>query len=346
MPPTGSPTSRGIDRSRNVTLGGRSRPRPSSSASRRWCPLRCRRSPRGCRERLEGLDRLPSVIEHRDFAPWNLLVDEDGVLRAVDWESSVRCGLPLLDLWYFLTYLALAVERVPERRLADAYPQLVDRSSDGAGYRLGRRPLCPAGRPRSCGGPCPAGAHLDGPHALGARTPAPRCGPRQRDVRPTVGPRDDDLMHILVITDGFPYPLTSGRLRQFHFLKQLGRSHRITLVSAVPPDHPARTRRRPRRMTSSGSRPSTRAGCDAASGRRHGAASDRGNRRDRKRGSPLSTPGTDSMWSSMPGCRCRFVSSSGCADRHRHLRCGLRLPLRPDAVRAGVAGPATAGQAP
>ena len=46
-------------------------------------------------------------------------------------------------------------------------------------------------------------------------------------------------MHILVITDGFPFPLTSGRLRQFHFLKQLGRSHRITLVSAVPPDHPA-----------------------------------------------------------------------------------------------------------
>ena len=81
------------------------------------------------RERLEVLGRLPTVVEHRDFAPWNLLVDEDGTLRAVDWESSVRCGLPLLDLWYFLTYLALAVERLPERRLADAYPQLVDRSS-------------------------------------------------------------------------------------------------------------------------------------------------------------------------------------------------------------------------
>ena len=81
------------------------------------------------RERLEVLERLPSVVEHRDFAPWNLLVDEDSTLRAVDWESSVQCGLPLLDLWYFLTYLALAVERVPEPRLADAYPQLVDPSS-------------------------------------------------------------------------------------------------------------------------------------------------------------------------------------------------------------------------
>ncbi len=81
------------------------------------------------RERLEVLGRLPTVFEHRDFAPWNLLVDKDGTLRAVDWESSVQCGLPLLDLWYFLTYLALAVERVPERRLADVYPQLVDPSS-------------------------------------------------------------------------------------------------------------------------------------------------------------------------------------------------------------------------
>ena len=46
-------------------------------------------------------------------------------------------------------------------------------------------------------------------------------------------------MHLLVITDGFPFPLTSGRLRQFHLLQHLGRQHRITLVSAVPPDHPS-----------------------------------------------------------------------------------------------------------
>jgi len=82
-----------------------------------------------CRERLETLDRLPIVVEHRDFAPWNVLVDEVGTLRVVDWESSVRCGLPLLDLWYFLTYLALAVERIPEERLAEAYPRLVDPST-------------------------------------------------------------------------------------------------------------------------------------------------------------------------------------------------------------------------
>ena len=46
-------------------------------------------------------------------------------------------------------------------------------------------------------------------------------------------------MHVLVVTDGFPFPLTSGRLRQFHFLTQLARQHRITLVSAVPPNQPS-----------------------------------------------------------------------------------------------------------
>lgn len=45
-------------------------------------------------------------------------------------------------------------------------------------------------------------------------------------------------MHLLVLTDGFPYPLTSGRLRQHHFIHELGRRHRITLLSAVAPDHP------------------------------------------------------------------------------------------------------------
>jgi glycosyltransferase involved in cell wall biosynthesis len=45
-------------------------------------------------------------------------------------------------------------------------------------------------------------------------------------------------VHLLVLSSGFPFPLTTGRLRLFHFLGELARGHRITLLAAVPPGHP------------------------------------------------------------------------------------------------------------
>ncbi|MBA2556008.1 MAG: hypothetical protein H0V12_01460, partial [Chloroflexi bacterium] len=45
-------------------------------------------------------------------------------------------------------------------------------------------------------------------------------------------------MHILYLTDGFPYPLLSGRLRQYHFVRALAVRHEVTLYSMVPPTHP------------------------------------------------------------------------------------------------------------
>jgi hypothetical protein len=81
------------------------------------------------RQQLRAVGDLPMLIEHRDFAPWNILVDADDRLHPTDWESAVEGGLPVLDLWYLLTYLALAVEREPEARLAAIYPRLVDPTS-------------------------------------------------------------------------------------------------------------------------------------------------------------------------------------------------------------------------
>jgi glycosyltransferase involved in cell wall biosynthesis len=43
-------------------------------------------------------------------------------------------------------------------------------------------------------------------------------------------------VRILYLTNGFPYPLTSGRLRHFHFIRELSRNHAVTLVSIVGPD--------------------------------------------------------------------------------------------------------------
>ncbi len=45
-------------------------------------------------------------------------------------------------------------------------------------------------------------------------------------------------MRILVLTDGFPFPLSSGRLREHHFLRQLSARHEVLLLSAVQPRHP------------------------------------------------------------------------------------------------------------
>src|SRR5262245_44674123 len=42
-------------------------------------------------------------------------------------------------------------------------------------------------------------------------------------------------MRILYLTDGFPYPLTSGYLRHYFFIKDLSQRHRITLLSIVGP---------------------------------------------------------------------------------------------------------------
>lgn len=59
---------------------------------------------------LSALGPLPLVCEHRDFSPWNVLMDATGELVVLDWESSEREGLPALDLVYFLAYLSFFVD--------------------------------------------------------------------------------------------------------------------------------------------------------------------------------------------------------------------------------------------
>ena len=63
------------------------------------------------------------------MGPWNILVDGHGAWQAADWESSVDAGLPLTDLWYFLTWAALSVEHLFEPSLAGSYARLTDPTS-------------------------------------------------------------------------------------------------------------------------------------------------------------------------------------------------------------------------
>jgi hypothetical protein len=60
---------------------------------------------------LAKLPPLRRICEQRDFSPWNILLAPDGTLSVLDWESSELHGLPALDLIYFLTYLALYLDR-------------------------------------------------------------------------------------------------------------------------------------------------------------------------------------------------------------------------------------------
>jgi Phosphotransferase enzyme family len=60
---------------------------------------------------LSSVGDLPVVFEHRDFAPWNTLLDSAGTLSVLDWESAEPNGVPGLDLFYFVTYLALLGNR-------------------------------------------------------------------------------------------------------------------------------------------------------------------------------------------------------------------------------------------
>jgi glycosyltransferase involved in cell wall biosynthesis len=44
-------------------------------------------------------------------------------------------------------------------------------------------------------------------------------------------------MQILYLTNGFPFPLTSGYLRHYYLLRELSRDHDVTLLSLVGPSH-------------------------------------------------------------------------------------------------------------
>jgi glycosyltransferase involved in cell wall biosynthesis len=44
-------------------------------------------------------------------------------------------------------------------------------------------------------------------------------------------------MRVLYVTNGFPYPLSSGLLRHYHFIRLLAADHRITLLALTGADH-------------------------------------------------------------------------------------------------------------
>jgi len=82
------------------------------------------------RARLESLEDLPLVPEHRDCSPWNVLLTPEGEPALLDWESAEPSGLPLLDLVYFLANSAFVLSGALESgRTREAYRAMLDATS-------------------------------------------------------------------------------------------------------------------------------------------------------------------------------------------------------------------------
>lgn len=82
---------------------------------------------------LSALGPLPLVPEHRDFGLHNLVIDGQGQIGVLDWESMEPAGLPVLDLIFVLADLGFTVDSVRNLQFARA------------SYRRGLDPTTPTG---------------------------------------------------------------------------------------------------------------------------------------------------------------------------------------------------------
>jgi glycosyltransferase involved in cell wall biosynthesis len=83
---------------------------------------------------LGAVGPLPLIVEHRDCAPWNILLTSAREPALLDWESAQASGLPLLDLVYFLANAAFVLEGALESgHTRDTYSRLLD-TDTGPGH--------------------------------------------------------------------------------------------------------------------------------------------------------------------------------------------------------------------
>ncbi|CAA9265362.1 MAG: hypothetical protein AVDCRST_MAG93-2381 [uncultured Chloroflexia bacterium] len=61
----------------------------------------------------------PVVVQHGDFAPWNLLRRPNGTLGAIDWEYGTLEGFPYLDLAYHMLHTSALIYRWPPARAVE-----------------------------------------------------------------------------------------------------------------------------------------------------------------------------------------------------------------------------------
>ncbi len=93
-------------------------------------------------------DQVPSAFYHGDFVSWNLICQDKGRCRAIDWEFGDCDGAPLLDLFHFLLRFPLSAGTLGSFQAAveftlGAHRRLVTSILDrlGASYRYAENAL-------------------------------------------------------------------------------------------------------------------------------------------------------------------------------------------------------------
>jgi len=72
----------------------------------------------------------PVVIQHGDFAPWNIYQASSGIMTAIDWEYGTLKGFPYLDQAYFILQINMLINRwKPERSREFAIKVLTEKLS-------------------------------------------------------------------------------------------------------------------------------------------------------------------------------------------------------------------------
>jgi thiamine kinase-like enzyme len=70
------------------------------------------------------------VLQHGDFAPWNIVRLPDGSLRALDWEYANAEGFPYLDIAYYLLQTSLLLRRRSPLRAIEEAVEFLTTSTD------------------------------------------------------------------------------------------------------------------------------------------------------------------------------------------------------------------------
>jgi hypothetical protein len=83
---------------------------------------------------LSSLDDVSLACEQRDFSPWNVLIDREGELAVLDWESAETKGLSGLDPIYFLALAGFFLDStMKSREFSKSYRVMLDRATFAGG---------------------------------------------------------------------------------------------------------------------------------------------------------------------------------------------------------------------